>query len=340
MLFTRLLRLILLFGAAGLVLPLSLATAGAKGPSSQTCMPAGGTGLTAAVVATAGQIVTGTIDATGCNIGVYVGPWASDVVISGATITGAKDHGIFIQDTSNVIVENSTISGNGVSPTKGINENKGVELVGTSFSVVRNNIVTGNMADGGIGISDDGMIDAGAPRPGSPHPGMLNIVIGNRVTDNGGGCGIVVASYNAGQGVTHNLVADNTVSRNPAGIVVAADPPGTSTTDNWVMGNTITDNSIPGVIIHSNAPGDTVSGTVVSGNAISGNGFFPEVGLTDPAQGAGIILVGEVNPVTDTFIAANSISGEYFGVWERHASGTRVLDLGLNKATVPDTLRP
>jgi parallel beta-helix repeat protein len=336
--FTRLVRVFLVFGASALLLPPSLGTAGAAPSPSRTCLPAGGTGLTAAVVATTGQIVTGTIDATGCNVGVYVGPWASSVVISGATITGAKDHGIFIQDTSNVLVENSTVSGNGVSPTPGIPENKAIELVGTSYSVVRNNIVTGNMADGGIGVSDDGMIDPGAARPGSPHPAMLNSVIGNRVTENGGGCGIVVASYNSS--VSNNLVANNTVVRNPAGIVVAADAPNTSVKDNWVMGNAITDNSIPGVIIHSNAPGDTLSGTVVQGNVISGNGFDPEVGLKDPTRGAGIILVGEVAPVTNTFIAANGISHEYFGVWERNASGTLILNLGLNHATVPDTLQP
>jgi hypothetical protein len=74
---------------------------------------------------------------------------------------------------------------------------------------------------------------------------------------------------------------------------------------------------------------------MVLGNRISGNGFDPEVGLTDPTKGAGIIVVGAVAPVTDTLIVANRITSEYYGVWKSNTINTRVVSLGLNKATVP-----
>ncbi len=331
-------RLVLVGLAGVLVLPLVVGFLALPGPASAagpSCTPAGATGLTAAVVASPDQTIRGVIDGTGCDLGVYVGPGVSDVLISGATITGAYDHGILIQDTSDVTVENSRITGNGVSPTPGVIQNKAIALVGTSDSVVRGNIVTGNLADGGIAVLDDGPIDPGAPGPGSPRPATGNTIVGNDITGNMVGCGIVLAAFNVGEGVDHNLVARNSVSHNPAGIIVAADTPGTSATHNWVFLNTITDNFLPGVIIHSNAPGDTVAGTVVLGNRISGNGFDPEVGLTDPTKGAGIIVVGAVAPVTDTRIVANRITSEYYGVWESNTTNTRVVSLGLNKATVP-----
>lgn len=73
------------------------------------CAPAGSTGLTAAVVAAAGQRISGTIDATGCDVGIYIGPDATAAQVVGATVTGANDHGIFVQDASGVAISQSTI---------------------------------------------------------------------------------------------------------------------------------------------------------------------------------------------------------------------------------------
>ena len=38
------------------------------------CLQAGNTGLTASIVAHPGQTITGAVDATGCDLGIYVGP--------------------------------------------------------------------------------------------------------------------------------------------------------------------------------------------------------------------------------------------------------------------------
>ena len=73
------------------------------------CTPTGfyrdGMNLTAAQI---GGDVTGTLNATGCDIGVYYGPGATGSV-TGATIANAKYFGI-VNDGQNVNVTNSTIS--------------------------------------------------------------------------------------------------------------------------------------------------------------------------------------------------------------------------------------
>src|SRR3954454_12511266 len=68
--------------------------------AAASCQAAGGTGLTTLVVATPGASVNGTIDATGCDIGVYIAPGTNGVTIQDATITGANDHAIFAHGAS------------------------------------------------------------------------------------------------------------------------------------------------------------------------------------------------------------------------------------------------
>ena len=100
------------------------------------------------------------------------------VTIVGSTIQGANDHGIFVQDSAAVLITGNLVEHNCLAPhtcaanqTSGcISEDKAIELVGTSGSVVASNLVQGNMADGGIGIADDGPIDPGALLPGTLLP--------------------------------------------------------------------------------------------------------------------------------------------------------------------------
>ncbi len=316
-----------------------------------SCTPAGSSGLTAAVVATQGQTVTGTIDATGCDIGVYVGPGITGVRIAGATISGAGDHGILVQDTSGVAIADDVVSGNGLAPhlcpppptpPSGpcIPEDKAIALVGTSYSTVLDNAVVGNKADGGIAITDDGTPGPGTLNPGTPSPATGNLVFGNRVVGNAGGCGIVLASYVAGEGASRNVVAGNVVAGNPAGIIVAADLPGTAAQGNWVVRNTVADNFLPGIILHANAPGDVVLATVVAGNTIYRNGPDPSAaGGHGPTKPTGVIVVGEVTAITGTLVADNPINHEHFGVWIANAKGTAIREWHLDHATVPVFVR-
>ncbi len=304
--------------------------------SAANCAPAGSTGLSAKIVATAGQHIGGRIDAAGCQVGVYVGPGIDGVVIAHAQISGAADHAIFAQDADHLLVEASTISGNGGHPTAGIPDDKAVQLVGTHAAIVRGNVVRAN-ADGGIGVNDDGPIDPAAPDPGTLRAAVGNTISRNIIVENFKACGVVVAAFNSGAGVERTIVIDNTVTNGkPGAIVIAADTPDSSVSDNVVMGNTITNNLLPGVIVHSNAPGDTVAGTLVLDNTISGNGPDPEAaGKAGPTKPTGILLAGEVAPVTGSFVIGNRISHEYFGIWESNARGTVLILRGLDHATVP-----
>ncbi len=308
--------------------------AGASTPHVPICLPAGTTGLTTSVVATL-NMTGGSINATGCDLGIYVPPGTSGIVISGVTVTGANDHGIFVQDATNVTISGSTVTGNGVAPTTGIAENKAIELVGTTNSTVTGNTVEGNTGDGGIGLADDGSLDPGAPNAGTLHASTGDTISNNKSIGNYAGCGIVVAAYDPGAGISTATVSGNTVSgtigafgpHGPVigGIVVAADTPHTSVSNVTVTGNTITGSFIPGIVVHSNAPLDTVSGVQLTSNRLSGDDW----GSTDgPPVPAGILVAATQIPapvtptLTGTTITGNTISQEFYGIWRAGDAST------------------
>ncbi len=71
----------------------------------------------AAIVATSGQVITGLIDASGCDVGVYVGPGVTGVTIT-ATVTDALYAGIDVSG-GNANVIGSTVSNIGDNPFTG-----------------------------------------------------------------------------------------------------------------------------------------------------------------------------------------------------------------------------
>lgn len=338
----------LLLVAAGLMVPLlagaAVAQPVATSGTDPTCHPAGSTGLTAAVIAMPHEVITGTVNAIGCDVGIYVGPGVTHVVIRGATVRNANDHGIFVQNTRDVKILGDLVVHNGWAPhTCGsppcIFEDKAVQLSGTTGVIVRDNIVRANYADGGIGVSDDGPLDPAALAPGPLHAGTRNVVVDNHVVDDAFGCGIVVAAYNAGAGVYRNVVRDNVViGSSPGtgpfvgGIVVAADTPGTVAWGNVVVGNHIHHSLIPGIVVHSNAPGDRVWNNTLRDNAITDNGF--EGPPNDPTVPTGIEVVAEAAPgepnapvLWNTTIAFDTVSYNTVGVWLCDESGTKIIDL-------------
>jgi hypothetical protein len=168
----------------------------------------------------------------------------------------------------------------------------------------------------------------------------------NTIKDNSVACGIVVSSWDPGEGVSENLVVGNTVIGNSPGptnlpfigsIVVAADAPNTTAKNNVVLRNTVIGGWIPGIIVHSNAPGDVVTGTVIAHNRLSDNGVEP--GLNAPLP-AGINIVSEVlggpNPsvLRNTLVIWNTVTSDYYGVWHVGDTNTRIIHL-MGTATVP-----
>ncbi|HEX5416678.1 MAG TPA: right-handed parallel beta-helix repeat-containing protein [Chloroflexota bacterium] len=248
------------------------------------------------------------IDATGQSHGVWIhGSGAAGAVVRGLTVRNANDGAIIVADTSDVLVENNQVTNNALHPGPApaeyaiMAESKAIQLQGTRGAVVRDNRVTANW-HGGIA-----MLDSPA------NPGVNNQVVGNQIVGNQGDCGVVLAAYVPGKGIQANVVEQNTVRNNVAGIVVAADPEGTSAVDNVVTGNLIEGNQLPGVIVHSNAPNQVVSGTVVSNNTIRRNGADPGVNLKDTA---GIAIIGAYVPVTNTTVRNNTITDERVPVWQ------------------------
>ena len=279
------------------------------------------------LVSQSSQPSSTTVDATGKPAGIVViGSGATGTVIQGFTVENANNEGIYVQDSSNVIVENNVVNHNVLNVTKGLGEIKGIQLTGTSDSTVAGNTVIDNLY-GGIGITDDGPINpswnstavpgAGIPA-GSANPGNGNTISGNTVARNRPNhCAIVVSAYNPGEGVANNIVSNNLVVDNQNGIIVAADTPNTSATNNTVISNNILNNGEGGVIIHSNAPGDVVTGNAIINNVFTANGFAPNL--------VGIVMGGE-GPVAvqSSTITGNTFQNEVTGIQIVNAKQTFV----------------
>jgi hypothetical protein len=337
---------------AAIVVPFVAGGAAAMGTNASAapapvCLAAGSTGLNATIVATPHEKITGFVNATGCDIGVYVGPGVRDVHVVEATISNANDHGIFVQDAPGTVIIDNVVAHNGLAPHRCsakilppcILEDKAIELSGTSKALVRDNVVIDNIVDGGIGVSDDGPIDPGAPAPGTNHTSWENEVSYNTIVDNAFGCGIVLAAYDPGGGVARNVVVGNSVVGSApgtgpfvGGIVVAADAPNTSAWHNLVKNNRITESIIPGIVVHSNAPGDRVWGNSLIGNLLVGNGF--QSPPNDPIVPTAIEVVAEAHPgepnapkLTTTLVQNNLASHDIINIWLCDATSTTITDV-------------
>src|SRR5262249_27372146 len=155
-----------------------------------------------------------TLDATGCDIGIYIGPGINGVTVGGAsaslgiTISGANDTGVFGEENTGLTVENNTIEGNGVNPGKGIISFGGIVFAGETTATADANTVTNN-GGGGIFVNDDGPVNPGSSNPGSGAVtnADTNVVTGNTISANFGNCGIVYATHNTGGEITTSTIS-------------------------------------------------------------------------------------------------------------------------------------
>ena len=313
-----------------------------------SCTAAGSTGLTAALVATASQTITAqTINATGCDLGIYVGPGITGVTIGGATaangvtVSGANDTGIFVEQvtTGTTTIENDTVQDNGVNPNPKIGSFGGIVLAGVSGAVVETNTVQNN-GGGGIFVNDNGPIDPGTASPGptNPVPSSNDTVSNNMITGNYGSCGIVYATHNTGGSITNSTITGNMITGHVGvfqatgpdlgGIVLATASAGATLSTATVSGNTISSSFEGGIIVHSHAPSDVVSGVTINANTV---GPANNWGSTNgPPTTAGIIIgvdqILGLRPafapkITTTSVTANTISGQFYGLWISGVTG-------------------
>ena len=271
------------------------------------------------ITSVSGQPQNTIINASGLWGGLIInGSAAAGTVIRGLTIENANNHGIFVQDTTGVIIAGNMVLNNGLNPPSPniIDQDKAITLVGTSYCTVAGNTLSNNV-EGGISVSDDGAFNPGTGGDGIPNPALGNIVSGNTLIANGAECAIIVPAYNEGEGVVNNIVSNNVVVDNIAGIIVAADFLNTVAVNNSVVFNTILNNGEGGVVIHSNDFGDVVTNNIVIGNTISGNGETPLF--------PGVIVGGEGPvPVQNTTISSNIFHDEDYGVYVVNGIDTTV----------------
>lgn len=331
-------RLILIGAAIALILgafaPVSAAMASPKLPN----------GFTAKVIAYSGQKIHGLIDATGYDVGIYVGPGIAGVRITGATVKNANDEGILVQDTTDVQILGSTVENNALSPAAGLTEVKGIVLAGTTNVLVQGNTVIHNL-HGGISVLDDGASAnvTFAPKAISPpRAGSGNVIKANYIADNLGDCGIVVSAKNVGGGVDNNVISNNTLSGGVGGIVLGTGFVSASIVSNTVISNNeISGGFLPGIVLHAgnltHAPG-TITGTKILNNVISSNGVGDFSGKTTGIE----IFALTVGPpawgtsvISDTQISKNSIDNDFFGVFKLFDTGTEIDHLQTSNVTVP-----
>ena len=297
-----------------------------------TCVAAGSTGLTAAVDATAGQTIKAqTIDATGCDLGIYVGPTATGVTIGGSaasdgvTVSGANDTGIFAEQLpTGVMIENDTIQNNGVSPNPKIQSFGGIVLAGVTDGSVENNTVVNN-GGGGVLVNDNGPVDPGAPNAGptTPVPSADDTVSNNTINGNYGSCGIVYSTHNTGGMITGGTISANIITGHIGvfkatgpdlgGIVLATASVGATLSGTLVNGNSISGSFEGGIIVHSHAPNDVVSNVTITDNTV---GPANNWGQTNgPPTTAGIIVGVDVLPpaiapkITGTMVTGTRSAG-------------------------------
>jgi hypothetical protein len=285
------------------------------------------------------------IDATGCDVGIYVADRASHVTISGVTVTGANDAGILVQNTSHITITRSIVHGNGLNsisgpppgeqPTAGeLDQAFGISLFGVSNSTVTRNTVFGN-GRGGIGVMDDGPVDPGqvlggpGTSPSTPVPSNNVVVSRNTLWANLNGCAIVVAPFNVDDHMRHVVVTRNVVigtglsERGPdvGGIVAQTNGPGSVLSDVTISRNTVIGSGEAGVIVHAAAPGSQTANVQVTRNTlVRNNQLHNETGNTTG------VVVSTLGPAQnlDTVVSRNVILDQYYGVWT-HGSDAPIL---------------
>ena len=287
------------------------------GPIILSSSPASAAGCTAtgfyrdSMNLTAAQInptttVTGTVDATGCNIGVYFSPGTTGSV-SGALVENANYFGV-VNNGSSVSVTNSAITNIGESPLNGDQHGVGIYFAfeGNSTGTISGNTVSnyqkGGIVVNGVGssatISGNNVIGQGAVTYIAQNGievgyGATASIVGNTVTgnaysgtNNASSCGILVFGggwlgafpYTTGVSVVHNTLTNNDIGVAFANLDANFNAPATPTQDK-ATNNVITDSQATNVSGNGYPNGYQV-GVVDYGNkdsivnnTISGNGY-------------------------------------------------------------------
>jgi hypothetical protein len=296
--------LILLAVLLSSVGPFAFTLAGGWAPAAHaaTCTPTGfvrdSINLTAALINPGN--VTGEVDATGCNIGVYYGPGATGGV-SGANIHGANYFGV-VNDGATVNIQNSDIHDIGETPFNGSQhgvsiyfalgssaggtisgnhiwhyQKGGIVVNGEAASAtIRDNIVTGL---GPVGFIAQNGIQVGY---GADASVMRNTVSDNSYTGTStvsGGIVVVGGPYYGLPYTVGTQIVGNTVVNNDIGVFLtnlAADGSAPNTATNIkTVNNTISNNAVTSGYGYQAGVSDVGNNDQIINNTISGVGYTP-----------------------------------------------------------------
>jgi prepilin-type processing-associated H-X9-DG protein len=268
--------------------------------SAATCTPTGfirdSINMTAALINPPGT-VSSTVDATGCNVAIYV-DGGHDLKVQGADVFGSNYFGILVNTdnggTSNVTIRSSSIHHVGEVPHNGTQHGVGIYLRGFAGSirgVVDNNWVfdyqKGGIVANGIGTSVD--------------------ITRNQLYADGHVAFIAQNGIQMAFGSQYNTIADNFVYGNSyigtgdgsssAGILLfggpgaGACPPSNADCDYdlgvVIRGNTLVANDVGIYVYNADASGNppaTATDVTIANNVVYGDACFNQVyqaGITD-----------------------------------------------------------
>jgi len=257
-----------------------------------------------------------TIDATGKDNGVLIGPGASGSTVGYLRVVNAIGEGILATQVDGVRILHNHVEHNdqGVTVPNTYGQcqadgqvpgdcGEGLHLQATTNTLAIANDVSDNA--GGILVSDDIAASHG------------NLVAFNKVENNKPDCGITVPAHNPAAGVYDNTIAGNWVTGNgEGGVLIAAAVPGAAAHDNRVIGNHLEGNGFAGVTLHGHAPGQNLDNNVIAGNVILRNNVSgdDDAGVFDTT---GVLIFSGFPSlhINGTVIRNNLIKDDHFGIW-------------------------
>ena len=277
---------------AALVLAFAASIASAGQAVASTCMATGftrdGINLTAALI-NPGNLRGTTVDATGCNIGVYYGP-GSEGKVTDTDVFGANYFGI-VNNGGGVDVRNSSIHNIGEVPFNGTQHGVGVYFVdGGSGSIQKNTVRL--YQKGGIVVNGEG----------SSAKIQNNTVTGNGRVDYIAQNGIQVSRGATGD-VSNNTVSENAYTgangASSGGVLIYGGCGDPATTGVDVKNNTLINNDVgiylfvanatctgaPLTPTNNSAHNNTISNDMVSNISGFGPGCGYQAGVDDVGNG-------------------------------------------------------
>jgi hypothetical protein len=293
--------------------------------ASPTCTPTGFNGLTAAQI---GGNVTGTLDASGCNIGVYYDSTHTGGV-SGAEIYGATSYGVLVNGAAGVNVTGSSIHNIGEVPLNGAQHGNAVYYTNAASGTISGNTVghyqkNGITAVGGSTVTISGNTVKGEGQvayiaqngievgSGATASVSGNTVSGNAYTgaNNASSGGILVfggpcygVPYTTGVSVTKNTLTNNDVGIFLSNVAAGCTTPSPTATKDSAVNNTITNSNGTSNVSGNGYPNGYQAGisdfgnhdNIVS-NKISGTGYTASFEPTTDSLYTLIDTTGSTHP--------------------------------------------